>query len=107
MKDMDFGEAFQIPCASGAFQILHRKRLPTAPLFDPRFFLYFEDTDLSRRLWKIGETRFLPWIRIRHRWNRGSHRSMRMFRFHTISMIKYFLKWGFRNPEAHSHRLRG
>jgi GT2 family glycosyltransferase len=106
MRDMDFGQAFRIPCASGAFQILHRKRLPLGPLFDPRFFLYFEDTDLSRRLWEIGETRFLPWIRVCHRWDRGSHRSLQMLCFHFMSMVKYFLKWGLGNPETHGHIAR-
>lgn len=104
MRDMDFSKEFQIPCASGAFQILHRQRLPAPPLFDPRFFLYFEDTDLSRRIWEIGETRFLPWIRIRHRWDRGSHKSFRMLRFHITSLVKYFVKWGLRNPKIQSHR---
>lgn len=62
-------------------------------LFDPRFFLYPEDLDLTRRMHRIGRTVYLPRYSITHRHRRSSYHSMRMTLIHAREMTKYFLKW--------------
>jgi GT2 family glycosyltransferase len=99
LRDRDFDAEFDLPAGTGCFQIIRRSAVVEPWLFDPRFFMYMEDTDLSRRLVRRGRTRYLPWIRVTHAWERGSHRNLRLTRIHIASMLKYFWKWGFRVPK--------
>ena len=45
---------------TGAFMILRREALKKAGLFDPAFFLYYEEVDLCRRM-KAAGFRVLYW----------------------------------------------
>jgi GT2 family glycosyltransferase len=100
MRDMDFTKPFTVPCGTGCFQIIRRSAITEPDLFDPRYFMYFEDTDLSRRLAKQGETRYVPWIVVTHMWKRESHSSWRMTVIHASSMLKYWFKWKSFAPKA-------
>ena len=55
-----------IPIASGCCMLCRGRPLREAGGFDERFFLYFEDFDLSLRLGRIGELAHVPAMRIRH-----------------------------------------
>ena len=62
---------FEEPFLSGAALLLDRKQLP-GPVFDPRFFLYFEDTDLSLRLNLEGKLQLcVPQAEMIHFWNQS------------------------------------
>lgn len=51
----------------GAFAIIRRKALQDVGLFDERFFLYFEEVDLCRRLKQAGwQIAYWPDIRVIH-----------------------------------------
>lgn len=51
----------------GAFAILRRDLLDSIGLFDPRFFLYYEEVDLCRRIRQAGfEVRYWPDLVITH-----------------------------------------
>lgn len=103
MRDADFSSEFRVPCGTGSFMIVRSDALRGEDPFDPRFFLYFEDVDLARRLHARGETRFLPWLVVRHRWGKHSHESLRMGLIHLGSALKYLRKWGSFAP--HDERL--
>ena len=63
--------------ACGAVMLLRLAALPTRQWFDERFFLYYEDEDLSLRLFKAGLPMVLdPAVRVVHV-NRGSVRGTR------------------------------
>ena len=64
--------------------------------FDPRFFLYQEDSDLSRRVLaeKLGSIVYHPDMCVTHVWARENTRTFRGRMRQTRSVIKYFLKWG-------------
>ena len=64
--------------------------------FDPRFFLYQEDSDLSRRILEMnqGSIVYHPDMVITHRWARENTRTLRGFLRQVRSICKYFLKWG-------------
>ncbi|SFM43605.1 glycosyltransferase family 2 protein [Thermodesulforhabdus norvegica] len=64
--------------------------------FDERFFLYYEDYDLSRRLAMRGDVTFLPDFEVVHDWNRAMTRNVRLMFYNMISALKYFHKWGWK-----------
>ena len=64
--------------------------------FDERFFLYMEDADICRRIYKSGKKiLFYPKVEIIHQHQQGSSKNIKLFIIHASSAIKYFLKWGF------------
>lgn len=83
-----------VPCLSGCFMFLRMRTLQEVGLFDERYFMYGEDFDLTRRIHRKYKTLFFPPVSIFHKFSRGSHRSIHLFFAHTISMIRYFNKFG-------------
>ena len=60
--------------------------------FDERYFLYYEDVDLCRRLRSRSyEVRLLPTISVVHDARRESHRSLRHMRWHLASILRFIL----------------
>ena len=60
--------------------------------FDERYFLYYEDVDLCRRLRKRGyEVRLVPSVSAVHDARRESHRSLRHLRWHLASVLRFLL----------------
>jgi N-acetylglucosaminyl-diphospho-decaprenol L-rhamnosyltransferase len=52
---------------SGACLLLRREALAGAGALDERYFMYFEDTDLCRRLWRAGwQVVFWPVVEVLH-----------------------------------------
>ena len=83
------------PCLSGCFMFLRVSILEENNLFfDDRFFMYFEDFDLIRRLHKYGKTIFYPNVSIIHAHAAQAHTSKKMFWIFIKSMCIYFNKWG-------------
>lgn len=73
--------------------------------FDPRFFLFFEDTDLCRRCWLAGKrVVYAPGIVAHDRKRRLSEGGIlsiftkRIVRIHLMSAIRYFWKWRGQRP---------
>ncbi|HEC21262.1 MAG TPA: hypothetical protein ENI70_01980, partial [Candidatus Peregrinibacteria bacterium] len=90
----------------GAFLMIRKKALDQVGGFDPRFFLFFEDTDLCRRMgekgWKVV---YFPKAKATHHHQRLSGGSFsqalkkKTFRVHLASGMKYFWKYlGRRRP---------
>ena len=62
--------------------------------FDERFFLYLEDTDLSRRIGNVAKTIYDPSVAVIHEHQKGSYKSSRLMWVHIQSAVRYFNKWG-------------
>lgn len=86
--------AIEVPSISGCFLLVRSKDLVSIGGFDPRFFMYLEDVDLVRRLSRLGSIQYLPTNSVIHAYSKGSYRNFRLFKYHIISAIKYFNKWG-------------
>ena len=56
--------------------------------------MYPEDIDLSRRIAKDSEVRFVPDFVITHKYGGATRKSLRMFIIHAYNMCRYFNKWG-------------
>ncbi len=74
--------------------------------FDERFFMYFEDVDLSRRFWESGKkVVYFPQAVMYHYHFQSSKRKSLLYslfskyaRIHIKSALKYFLKYGGGKP---------
>ena len=77
---------------SGAFLIINKDILESVGLFDPRFFMYFEDLDLTYRISKKFFNIQLKTKAI-HLEKRESHRSLKLMLIHLKSFIHFTRKW--------------
>ncbi|MDE6538494.1 MAG: glycosyltransferase family 2 protein [Muribaculaceae bacterium] len=90
----DFNEIMNVPYLTGCFMLIRNRALKGAGLFDERFFMYPEDIDLTRRLHKKYHTLYYPDVKIYHRLEQASGKSLKMFFIHIYNMMKYYFKWG-------------
>lgn len=84
--------------ASGAFVAFKAAMFRQLHGFDERYFMYMEDVDICRRAREQGcRIRFYPEVELIHNAARHNRRVFsRNFRYHVISIIKYFLRKGWR-----------
>lgn len=60
-------EILKVDYVCGAAMFLRSSVLDAVGSFDPNFFLYFEDTELSFRIKKAGyHSMIIPWVKIEH-----------------------------------------
>lgn len=97
MRDVGYKEIREVPFMTGAFMFCRTDVLKKVGGFDPRFFMYFEDADLSRRFQNEGyKTVYYPYVNITHLWQRESQKRLTMALIFMISGMKYFHKWGWK-----------
>ena len=97
MRDVGYRDIHEVPFMTGAFMFCRMDVLKKVGGFDPRFFMYFEDADLSRRFQAEGyKTVYYPHVNITHLWQRESQKRLAMALIFMISGMKYFHKWGWK-----------
>ncbi len=96
MQDMDYGKPFLVPFAQGSFLVIRTELFRELGGFDERYFMYMEDADLCKRVNKVSSLWYCPGTAVIHKWERGSHKDMRLLRIHISSMFQYFRKWGWK-----------
>ncbi len=102
MWDVDFKKPIPVDWVVGAFFVMRKKAWEEVGGFDPRYFLFFEDTDICRTMWKKGwEVYYNPLYTAIHNHERLSETSglldifcKKTVRTHIASGFKYFFKWG-------------
>jgi len=94
LKESEYNQLMNVPFLSGCFMFMRTEALKKTGLFDERFFLYAEDTDLSRRIHQQFKTLFYPSAEIYHVHARGSYKNAALTIHNLISAMKYFTKWG-------------
>jgi len=95
-----YNKIMEVPYLSGCFMFIRTEVLKKVGLFDERFFMYLEDTDLSRRIHRVAKTIYYPYVHIYHEHQKGSYKNLKLLKIHIESAIKYFNKWGwFNDPE--------
>ena len=82
--------------ASGCFMLLRAHSLATVGGFDERYFLYFEDFDLSLRLAQLGEVQYLPEMQIIHHGGYAARKGWRHIAMFLRSGIRFFQDHGWR-----------
>ena len=84
MLDYNHDTPQKVDWVSGAFMVFRNKYF-----FDSRFFMYFEDVDICRR---IGKVWYYPEAVAHHSAGHGSKRNINLFLSHLKSMLYYFVK---------------
>jgi GT2 family glycosyltransferase len=95
MRDIVYDNICYVECISGCFMFCRTEVLKSVGGFDDRYFMFFEDFDLSRKIQESGyRTVYYPHATVTHLWERASHKSLKMTMVHIQSAFKYFNKWG-------------
>ena len=97
MRDNGYDRICEVPFITGAFMFCRTSVLKAVGGFDPRYFMYFEDADLSREIQRIGyKTVYYPHVHITHLWQRASRKRIKMAMIFIRSGVQYFRKWGWK-----------
>ncbi|MDC7711984.1 glycosyltransferase family 2 protein [Vogesella indigofera] len=94
LQHADYSKPFFSPSLSGCFMLIRSTALLAVGGFDERYFMYLEDTDLSRRLARYGNALYLPNITVTHHFQKSSYKNLGLLLIHIRSAILYFNKWG-------------
>jgi len=94
LKFADYNRQMDVPYLSGCFMFIRTGIFEKIGYFDERFFIYFEDIDLSRRIHKLYRTVYYPGASIYHGYERNSQKDPVHLKYLISSGVKYFNKWG-------------
>lgn len=94
LTNLDNSNNYNIPSLSGCFMFLRVRVLNKIGVFDEKFFLYEEDLDLSRRIFKNFKNIYFPKVSVYHSFNRLSRKNFIASLLHIKSFITYFNKYG-------------
>ncbi|MDO9390374.1 MAG: glycosyltransferase [bacterium] len=98
MLQHDYSQNFETDWFQGSFMFFRREALDQIGGFDERFFLYFDDVDICRRIHMAGwKVLYNSRVFAHHRFHRQSANPLnRLFRVHLNSMVSYFQKYGWK-----------
>jgi GT2 family glycosyltransferase len=97
MRDLaDDLPAVPVPLASGCFMLLRTEIFKRVGGFDPGFFMYFEDYDLSLRIGRHAQVAYVPHARIVHYGGEASRKGMKHVAWFVRSAWRFFAIHGWR-----------
>jgi len=85
-----------VDIASGCFMFFRSSVLHELGGFDPGFFMYFEDFDLSLRTASVASVAYVPRVRITHAGGGASKKGWRHIRMFARSALRFYGKHGWR-----------
>jgi GT2 family glycosyltransferase len=89
-------EVASVPLASGCFMLLRTALFRRLGGFDPRFFLYFEDYDLSLRVGREARVTYVPGARIVHHGGEAARKGPRHVAWFLRSAWRFFATHGWK-----------
>ncbi|MPW20592.1 glycosyltransferase [Paraburkholderia sp. CNPSo 3157] len=84
------------PIVSGCFMFFRTSVLKRLAGFDPRYFLYFEDYDLSLRTHELARVVYAPTVRVLHHGGGAARKGSAHIRMFTASAVKFFNRFGWK-----------
>jgi GT2 family glycosyltransferase len=97
MRDVGYDTSYDVPFLTGCFMFCRTSVLKEIGGFDPRYFLHFEDADLTRKFQEHNtRTVYYPNVLVTHLWERAPHKSLKMALLLIVNGIRYFNKWGWK-----------
>ena len=94
LRRLSSQRAAEVPALTGCFLLMRAPLIRHLGGFDERFFMYFEDYDLCRRIRQKMQLVYFPEVSVMHEHARASHRNRRLMLAIFSSGMKYFNKWG-------------
>lgn len=92
MADRNLTEPTEIEFCTGCFMVMRTEIFQKCRGFDERFFMYFEDADLSDRARQYGKIIFHPHTQVIHKWERTSSKKFKFLKIHLQSYFRYVIK---------------
>ena len=98
MRDLinDRDVVWDPPIVSGCFMLFRTSVLKQLAGFDPRYFLYFEDYDLSLRTHDVAQVAYLPAVRVRHHGGGAARKGSSHIRMFAASAVRFFNRFGWK-----------
>jgi len=96
MRYADYDQPMEVPFLSGCFMLLRTSALRKIGFFDERYFLYFEDLDLTRRIARQYGCLYWPEVAVVHNHKNENYRNLALLRHLIQSGIRYFNRYGWR-----------
>lgn len=93
MKDANVSSPVDVEFCTGCCMFARTAALQEVGGFDERYFLHFEDADLTRELRRLGRAVYNPEIRVTHKWHRENKKFNKSFFVALKSMVTYMAKW--------------
>jgi GT2 family glycosyltransferase len=84
------------PIVSGCFMLFRTDVLKELAGFDTRYFLYFEDYDLSLRTHELARVVYIPSVRVLHHGGGAARKGFAHIRMFVASAIKFFNRFGWK-----------
>lgn len=84
------------PIISGCFMLFRTKALKALAGFDARYFLYFEDYDLSLRAHDVTRVAYVPLVRALHHGGGAARKGSAHIRMFVSSAYKFFNRFGWK-----------
>jgi Predicted glycosyltransferases len=84
------------PIVSGCFMLFRSELLKNLAGFDPRYFLYFEDYDLSLRTHDLARVVYAPAVRVLHHGGGAARKGSAHIRMFAASAFKFFNRFGWK-----------
>lgn len=96
-RDLSETEITKVKSGSGCFMLIRGSLYNKIGGFDERYFMYFEDNDICLETWKNGyEVIYTPFAEVTHFYEKGAHKSKKLFSIFMKSMRQFFNKWGWK-----------
>lgn len=81
---------------SGCFMLFRTDVLKRLKGFDERYFLYFEDYDLSLRAHELARVVYVPAVRVQHHGGEAARKGFAHIRMFAASAFKFFGRFGWK-----------
>jgi GT2 family glycosyltransferase len=93
-RNIDLSKPFYPDAIHGSFLLFKTNDFVNIQGFDDRYFMYFEDIDICRKIDVLGKKKlYYPKVKVTHILRKESAKKMKLFFYHFSSAVKYFLKW--------------
>lgn len=84
------------PIVSGCFMLFRTDVLKKLGGFDPRYFLYFEDYDLSLRTHEVARVAYVPSVHVLHHGGNAARKGWAHIKLFVTSAFRFFNRFGWK-----------
>ncbi len=97
LRNINSNLIYNSPILSGCFTLLNLESITKIGLYDERYFMYFEDWDLSRRIHMKYKTIYYPLVSVYHGYASGANKNFKLFIIYLRSAFYFYNKWNWFN----------